>query len=82
MAYATAELNLWVSAPGGAGGNLWHYKNTANDTLITQRAADFFADGSDKGMLVGDKVISDESTGVGAVLVVSAVTAGGAATAT
>lgn len=82
MAYSSAELNMWVTAPGGAGGNLWHYKNTADDTLITQRGADFFADGYDKGMKVGDKVISDESTGVGAVLVVSAVTADGAATVT
>ncbi len=82
MAYATADLNLWMSAPGGAGGNLWHYGNSASDTLITQRGADFFADGDDKGMKVGDKIITDESTGVGAVLVVSAVTAGGAATAT
>lgn len=81
MAYATADLNLVASTPGN-GPNLWDYKNSADDTLITQRGAGFFADGSDKGMKVGDKILSTESTGVGAVLEVSAVTAGGAATAT
>lgn len=82
MAYASADLNLWASAPGGAGGNLWHYSNSASDTLVAQRVADFFADGDDKGMKVGDKIITDDNAGLGGVLVVSAVTAGGAATAT
>lgn len=81
MAYAAAELNLMASAPGG-GPNWWDYKNSADDTLITQRGAGFFATGSEKGMAVGDKILTTESTGVGAVLEVSAVTAGGAATAT
>lgn len=82
MAYATAELNVLVSPPGGGAGTLWDYKNSADDTLVAQRGAGFFSDGEDKGMKVGDKILTTENTGVGAVLEVSAISAAGAATAT
>lgn len=82
MAYVTADLNLAISLPGGAGGQIWHYQNTADDTLAAQRGADFIADGYDKGLKVGDKVISDDENGVGVVLVVDAVVADLAATLT
>ena len=81
MAYATKEFNLVAPNVGtDQGGSLFTYVNSADDTLITLRGADFVADGADKGLKVGDLVITKDNTGAGAVLSVSAVTAGGAAT--
>lgn len=81
MAYAAAELNLAISLPGG-GPNLWIYENSADDGVATVRGAGYFTDGDDKGMEVGDFVVSNGAAGVGQVYKVSAVTAGGAATVT
>jgi len=66
----------------GSGGSHWTYINSAEDAVATVRGADYFSDGSDKGMKVGDLITSCGAAGVGQVYKVDAVTAGGAATVT
>ena len=81
MAYAaTNPPYLLASGVGGGGRNLWAYDSTDIHTDVD--ATDYFSNGDALGMKVGDKVIvSKTSATIGATLhVVTAVTAGGAAT--
>lgn len=79
MAYTAANLNK-VSASIGAGPELWIY--TSVDVHTDVDATDYFTDGDARGLKVGDVVIVVKSTAtIGATIhVVTAVTAGGAAT--
>ena len=78
MAYAaTNPPTLWSQ---GIGNGLWHYSSA--DTVATVTGSDYFANGDALGMKVGDFVmIYDSNVGDGGVAFVTAVTAGGAATA-
>ena len=78
MAYVTAQLNLMVPHVG-QGPGWWNY--TGDDVHTDVDAADFFDDGSDKGMRVGDTVLVHDSTTPFGVTAhrVTVVTAGGAA---
>jgi hypothetical protein len=79
MGYASDGLNVLVPHVG-QGPGLWHYVGI--DAHASVVAGDFFADGDDKGMRVGDNVlVNDNTTPFGATLhQVTVVTAGGAAT--
>ena len=80
MAYVSANLNLCAPRMGQDGTALWAYEGTDVHTDVD--AADFFSDGSDKGMRVGDIVFVSKTTStIGTTIhYVAAVTAGGAAT--
>ncbi len=79
MAYSTSNPPTML-AQATAGGAHWHY-NSADD-VATVTAADYFSNGAALGMKVGDFItIYDSATGDGGVAFVTAVTAGGAATA-
>ena len=79
MAYATTNPPT-MTAQSIAGPSTWSY--TSADTVATVTAANYFSNGDDLGMKVGDFVhIFDSNTGDGGVAFVTAVTAGGAATA-
>ena len=81
MAYATTNPPTLVSMGGlGAGSKLWLYKSTDVHTDVD--ATDYFTNGDDLGMEVNDVVIVVKTSAtIGATLhVVTAVTAGGAAT--
>lgn len=79
MSYSTDNLICNGGPPNGM--QSWSYKSA--DSVATVIAAGYFADGSARGMRVGDKVdIFDTNVGDGAVAFVTAVTAGGAAEAT
>lgn len=82
MAYATTNPPIKVTAGVGAGQELWMYKS--EDVHTDVDAADYFSNGDALGMKVNDVVVVTKTTAtVGATLhVVSAVTAGGAATVT
>lgn len=82
MAYATTNPPQLVAPSMGDGVAMWIYASTDVHTDVD--ATDYFSDGSDLGMKVNDVVIVVKTTAtVGATLhVVSAVTAGGAATVT
>ena len=80
MAYTTANMNCTMQAI--AGPSVWTYYSV--DAVGVANQTDYFSDGSAKGMKVGDLVYgydSDASPTDGYLLIVSAVTAGGAATA-
>lgn len=78
MAYVSNQLNV-LTPHVGEGPALWHYIGV--DAHGDVDAADFFSDGDDKGMRVGDNVlVNDSTTPFGATLhQVTVVTAGGAA---
>ena len=78
MAYVSNQLNVLVPHVG-QGPGLWHYIGV--DVHGDVDAADFFDDGDDKGMRVGDNIlVNDSTTPFGATLhQVTVVTAGGAA---
>ena len=79
MAYETSNPPQKVSGGIGGGGNLFLYID--GDAAVTVRGANYFSNGEDLGMKVGDVVLlSDTSTPLGTILVVSAVSAAGAAT--
>lgn len=80
MAYeATNPPQVLVPSIGG-GMAIWGYKDA--DSVATIIASDYFANGSALGMKVGDCVlIYDTNVGDGAIAFVTAVTAGGAASA-
>ncbi len=82
MSYATTNPPKRITGGIGAGEELWLYSSTDVHTDVD--AADYFSDGHLLGMKVNDVVIVVKTTAtVGATLhVVSAVTAGGAATVT
>lgn len=79
MAYAVT--NPPVNMAGSNGGNqLWHYSSA--DAVATVIAGDYFSNGDALGMDLGDVVfIYDSNTNDGAIAFVTAVTAGGAASA-
>lgn len=59
--------------------SVWAYKSA--DAVATVKGAGYFTNGDDLGMKVGDVLlVSDTATPLGSITVVSAVTAGGAAT--
>lgn len=79
MAYSASSPPVCV-AQAIAGPSTWHYSSA--DALATVIAADYFSNGDALGMVVGDFVhIYDTGTGDGGVAFVTAVTAGGAASA-
>jgi hypothetical protein len=82
MAYSEANSPALTSQRVGAdGGANWTYKSA--DALATVVGAGYFSNGSDLGMVVGDRVtIVDTTTPLVTDAWVSAVTAGGAATVT
>ena len=81
MAYVTTNppQQVWHSL-GSGGRSGWYYASTDPSTDVD--AVDYFSNGDDLGMRVGDIVyVVDTDTGPTATLhSVSAVTAGGAAT--
>ena len=83
MAYATSNPPR-VIAPGGmVGPRIWYY--VKNDTDSDVDAADYFSNGDDLGMKLGDILFHhDTSAGTEGMtpMFVSAVTSGGAATVT
>lgn len=80
MAYATTNPPVLMGNRIGGHQALWLYKSTDVHTDVD--AADYFSDGDALGMKVNDVVIvTKTSATIGATLhVVTAVTAGGAAT--
>ena len=81
MAYATSNPpKLLVGGMGDGQPSLWVYASTDVHTDVD--AADYFSNGDDLGMKVGDLVlVSKTSATIGTTIhYVSAVTAGGAAT--
>ena len=80
MAYTPA--NLVLTAQAIAGPKIWTYSSV--DAATVANGASYFTNGSAVGMTIGDLVYgfdSDASPVDGYLLIVSAVTAGGAATA-
>lgn len=82
MAYATTNPPICIIPRIGAGPAVWVYNSTDVHTDVD--AADYFSNGDALGMKVNDHVIVGKTTAtVGSTLhMVSAVTAGGAATIT
>jgi len=81
MAYATTNPPQKLAGGIGGGRSVWVYGSTDANAAVV--GAGYFTDGSDLGMKVGDVVlIADDTTPLGTIAVVSAVTAGGAATVT
>lgn len=79
MAYETSNPPMNLTCRIGDGATVWVYRSADAAAAVT--AADYFANGDDLGMKVGDVVlVSDTATPAGTTHVVSAVTAGGAAT--
>ena len=80
MAYVSNNLNVCVPRMGQDGTALWAYEGTDIHTDVD--ATDFFTDGDDKGLRVGDIVfVSKTDATIGTTVhYVSVVTAGGAAT--
>ena len=79
MAYSASAPPVLVSQPI-AGKKVWYYSST--DDVATVTGSDYFSNGDALGMKVGDFVmIYDTDGGDGGVAFVTAVTAGGAATA-
>ena len=80
MAYATTNPPQKIASAFGSGLAIWAYSSTDVHTDVD--ATDYFSNGSALGMKVGDFVLVGKTTAtVGATIhVVSAVTAGGAAT--
>lgn len=81
MAYATTNPPQQLIPGIGNGISLWGYSSA--DVNATVVGAGYFTNGDALGMKVGDVVlIGDTATPLGTIAVVSAVTAGGAATVT
>ena len=77
MAYATTNPPVKI-AEGITVGSLWYYSSADVDSDVD--AADYFSNGDDLGMVVGDFMLVFDTAGVGSFMVVTVVTAGGAAT--
>ena len=77
MAYATSNQPYRLNS-GISGASLWYYADGDVDSDVD--ATDYFSDGSDLGMKVGDMLFHYDTAGVATLFFVSAVTAGGAAT--
>lgn len=80
MAYATSNPPVKIGGGIGSGPALWIYNSTDVHTDVD--ATDYFTNGGDLGMKVGDHVLVGKTTStIGATLhYVSAVSAAGAAT--
>ncbi len=80
MAYVSNNLNVLVPRMGQDGTAVWGYEGTDIHTDVD--ATDFFDDGDDKGLRVGDVMfVSKTDATIGTTVhYVSVVTAGGAAT--
>lgn len=81
MAYSTSLPPAVTSAAIEGRATFWSYRSV--DDAATVRGAGYFTNGSDLGMRTGDFVFhndTDAGTITGSVSVVTAVTAGGAAT--
>lgn len=80
MAYSTSNPPQKIAGGMGNGYALWIYNSTDVHTDVD--ATDYFSNGDDLGMKVGDMVlVGKTSATIGATVhYVSAVTAGGAAT--
>jgi hypothetical protein len=80
MAYATSNPPR-VAVPGvGGGQTIWTYSSA--DAVTSVVGTDYFSNGDDLGMKLGDVVlIYDSNTNDGGIAFVTAVTAGGAASA-
>lgn len=80
MAYSTSTAPGLISQKNGSNGlRVWAYKSA--DSLATVAAADYFSNGDDLGMVVGDQMIVINSvTGASNQVAVTQVTSGGAAT--
>ena len=77
MAYATSNPPAKMAGIM-AGASLWYYTDADVDSDVD--AADYFSNGDDLGMKVGDILFHFDTAGVATFFFVSAVTAGGAAT--
>lgn len=78
MPYSSDGLHNLASCADGPA--LWSY--TTTDSVATVIAANYFSDGDDRGLKLGDFInVYDSNTNDGAVAIVTAVTAGGAASA-
>lgn len=78
MAYVTTNPPVKI-AEGITVGALWYYSSEDADSDVD--AADYFSNGDDLGLKVGDFMFLYETDAVvGSLMVVSVVTAGGAAT--
>lgn len=80
MAYVSANLNICTPRMGQDGTAIWAYEGTDIHTDVD--ATDFFTDGDDKGLRVGDvMLVSKTDATIGTTVhYVQTVTAGGAAT--
>jgi len=78
MTYTVANPPVAI-AQSISGNTVWHYSSADVDSNVD--ATDYFVNGSDLGMKVGDPVWVYDTAGVLTPMRVSAVTAGGAATA-
>lgn len=77
MAYSTTTPPIKL-AQSMSGPSLWWHSNADVDSDVD--AADYFSNGDDLGMVVGDILFHFDTAGVMTPFFVSAVTAGGAAT--
>lgn len=79
MAYSTSTAPGCIAQKNGSnGGDLWLYKST--DSLGTVAVADYFSNGFDLGLEVGDQVIViNTTTGASSIHPVTVVTTDGAA---
>lgn len=79
MPYSTSTAPGCIALKNGSnGGNLWLYKS--EDSLTVVAVADYFSNGDDLGMVVGDQVIViNSTTGATSIHPVTVVTSGGAA---
>ena len=79
MAYATTNPPIKVFQGLSGGASIWYYSSADADSDVD--ATDYFSNGDDLGMQVGDVVhVYDTGTPMLTYMFVSAVTAGGAAT--
>lgn len=81
MAYSVSAPPAALVGPLNGRSTIWSYRSV--DDAATVRGAGYFTNGSDLGMRTGDFVYhndTDAATVTGSVSVVTAVTAGGAAT--
>lgn len=78
MAYATTNPPQKIAQGMTGAGSLWYYSSADVDSDVD--ATDYFSNGDALGMQVGDFMLVFDTAGVGSFMVVTAVTAGGAAT--
>lgn len=62
MAYSTTNPPAMMVGPLSGAGNIWQYRSTELGTAVD--AANYFTNGKDLGMKVGDTVLVYESTNI------------------